>query len=184
MRTRFLGAAAAAVALAYPPVYGDQSRPPIEKRLANIRQLTHGGENAEAYFSRDGRRLIFQSTRQGVPCDQIFTIAVDGTGERRVSTGNGRTTCGYFLPDGARFGAFCGVGTGAVEHLLFEIARGRHRLPAVIVDDLGIDVRRGAKDIQAWPVCRAADFGSHSHVPALARGERSPKFSSHDLFSR
>ena len=72
-----------------------------EKHLKNIRQLTRGGENAEAYFSPDGRQLIFQSTRQGVPCDQIFTINIDGTGERRISTGAGRTTCGYFYP-GAR----------------------------------------------------------------------------------
>jgi TolB protein len=69
-----------------------------EKHLANIKQLTHGGENAEAYFSADGKRLVFQSTREGVPCDQIFTINIDGTGERRVSTGAGRTTCGYFDP--------------------------------------------------------------------------------------
>ena len=74
--------------------------PSAEKHLRNIRQLTHGGENAEAYFSPDGRRLIYQSTRAGVPCDQIFTINVDGTGERRVSTGEGRTTCGYFYPGG------------------------------------------------------------------------------------
>ncbi|MDQ3350003.1 MAG: hypothetical protein M3545_18810, partial [Acidobacteriota bacterium] len=39
-----------------------------EKHLSNIRQLTHGGENAEAYFSRDGKRVVFQSTREGVPC--------------------------------------------------------------------------------------------------------------------
>ena len=72
-----------------------------EKHLSNIRQLTHGGENAEAYFSKDGKRLVFQSTREGVPCDQIFTINIDGTGERRVSNGKGRTTCGYFYPAGA-----------------------------------------------------------------------------------
>jgi Tol biopolymer transport system component len=72
-----------------------------EKHLRNIRQLTHGGENAEAYFSADGKRLIFQSSRSGVPCDQIFTINIDGTGERRVSTGDGRTTCGYFYPGGS-----------------------------------------------------------------------------------
>src|SRR5918994_130613 len=71
-----------------------------EKHLRNIRQLTHGGENAEAYFSPDGKRLIFQSTRPGIACDQIFTINIDGTGERRVSTGEGRTTCGYFYPGG------------------------------------------------------------------------------------
>ena len=74
----------------------------IERHLANIRQLTFGGENAEAYFSIDGTRLIFQSTREGVPCDQIFTMKIDGSDLRRVSTGTGRTTCGYFYPDGRR----------------------------------------------------------------------------------
>jgi Tol biopolymer transport system component len=72
-----------------------------EKHLANIRQLTSGGENAEAYFSADGSRLIYQSTRPDYPCDQIYTMKVDGTDVRRVSTGTGRTTCGYFYP-GAR----------------------------------------------------------------------------------
>ena len=69
-----------------------------ERHLRNIRQLTFGGENAEAYFSSDGTRLIFQSTREGVPCDQIFTMKLDGSDLTRVSTGKGRTTCGYFYP--------------------------------------------------------------------------------------
>jgi Tol biopolymer transport system component len=73
---------------------------PAEKHLRNIKQLTFGGENAEAYFSADGTHLIFQATRAGYPCDQIFTIKVDGTDERRVSTGTGRTTCGYYYPGG------------------------------------------------------------------------------------
>src|SRR5262245_50618549 len=73
---------------------------PAERHLRNIRQLTFGGENAEAYFSPDGTRLIFQSTREGSPCDQIFTMKIDGSDLRRVSTGKGRTTCGYFYPDG------------------------------------------------------------------------------------
>ena len=67
--------------------------PTQERHLRNIRQLTHGGENAEAYFSPDGTHLIFQSTRDGYPCDQIYTIKIDGTDLRRVSTGTGRTTC-------------------------------------------------------------------------------------------
>lgn len=75
-------------------------KPGVERHLANIRQLTFGGENAEAYFSSDGTHLIFQSSREGVPCDQIFTINVDGSNLERVSTGEGRTTCGYFYPDG------------------------------------------------------------------------------------
>src|SRR3982751_3588057 len=69
-----------------------------ERHLRNIRQLTSGGENAEAYFSPDGTRLIFQSTRDGYPCDQIYTMKIDGSDVRRVSTGKGRTTCGYFYP--------------------------------------------------------------------------------------
>jgi TolB protein len=72
---------------------------PDEKHLRNIRQLTNGGENAEAYFSFDGRKLIFQSTA-GHACDQIYTMNVDGSDRRLVSTGKGRTTCSYFYPDG------------------------------------------------------------------------------------
>jgi Tol biopolymer transport system component len=70
------------------------------KRLGNISQLTHGGQNAEAYWSPDGKRLIFQSTRKGYECDQIFIMNADGSDQKLVSTGKGRTTCGYFLGDG------------------------------------------------------------------------------------
>jgi Tol biopolymer transport system component len=73
-----------------------------ETHLRNIRQLTFGGENAEAYFSLDGSRLILQSTREPYKCDQIFTMNVDGSNVRRVSTGAGRTTCAYFMPDNSR----------------------------------------------------------------------------------
>ena len=72
---------------------------PGETHLRNIRQLTFGGENAEAYFSRDGRRLIFQSTRDGRRCDQQYVMNVDGAELSRVSTGSGKTTCGYFYDD-------------------------------------------------------------------------------------
>ena len=72
-----------------------------ESHLTSIRQLTFGGQNAEAYFSRDGRRLIFQSTRDGRTCDQQYTMRTDGRDLRRVSTGAGKTTCGYYL-DGDR----------------------------------------------------------------------------------
>src|SRR5215210_7367042 len=52
---------------------------PAEKHLRNVRQLTNGGENAEAYFSADGRELIFQSKRDALECDQIFTMSADGS---------------------------------------------------------------------------------------------------------
>jgi len=73
-----------------------------ERHLANLRQLTNGGENAEAYFSADGKRLIFQSTRDGRACDQEFVMNVDGTGLQRVSNGTGKTTCGFFYANDQR----------------------------------------------------------------------------------
>jgi Tol biopolymer transport system component len=73
-----------------------------EKHFGEIRQLTFGGENAEAYFSRDGKRLIFQSTRDGRTCDQEFVMNVDGSNVQRVSTGFGKTTCGYFYDGDAK----------------------------------------------------------------------------------
>ena len=99
-----LTAAAATLTALLAACTAEKTPPPAdaaqESHLANIRQLTHGGENAEAYFSADGTRLIFQSTREGVPCDQIFTMRIDGSDLQRVSNGTGRTTCGYFLPGG------------------------------------------------------------------------------------
>ncbi|MGH9764636.1 MAG: hypothetical protein ACREDR_44110, partial [Blastocatellia bacterium] len=80
----------------------DPLRLPQEKHLRNIRQLTDGGENAEAYFSADGKKLIFQSTRDGHQCDQIYEMNIDGSGVHMVSTGKGRCTCSYFFPDGKR----------------------------------------------------------------------------------
>ena len=72
-----------------------------EKHFRNVKQLTFVGDNAEAYFSGDGKELIFQSTRLPFQCDQIFTMNADGSGEPRlVSTGKGRTTCSYFYPAG------------------------------------------------------------------------------------
>jgi Tol biopolymer transport system component len=72
---------------------------PKETRLRNIRQLTFAGENAEAYLSFDERQLVLQAREEGMECDQIYTMNIDGTERRRVSSGKGRTTCSYWLPD-------------------------------------------------------------------------------------
>ncbi len=73
-----------------------------EKHFTNIQQITFGGSNAEAYFSTDGKKFVYQATKNGFSCDQIFTMNVDGSENQLVSTGKGRTTCGYFFPDGKR----------------------------------------------------------------------------------
>lgn len=88
-----------------------------ERHLANIRQLTVGRQNAEAYFSFDGNKLIFQSTNNwtkdavaprlrpadtGLGCYQMYVMDADGTQARLVSTGAGATTCGYFFPGDRR----------------------------------------------------------------------------------
>ena len=62
-----------------------------ERRISNIKQLTFGGENAEAYFSSNGKQLIFQSKRDGNGCDRIYAMNVDGTSTKQISNGEGRT---------------------------------------------------------------------------------------------
>jgi Tol biopolymer transport system component len=76
-----------------------------EKHLSNVRQLTFGGDNAEAYFSFDGGKITYQmrNKEKGMDCDQIyyFDLANSNTKDfppSLISTGNGRTTCSYFLP--------------------------------------------------------------------------------------
>ncbi len=80
----------------------DALRDPREVHLVNIRQLTFGGENAEAYWSADGKHLIFQSKREDLDCDQIFMMDKDGSNVHRLSNGKGRTTCSYVFPDGKK----------------------------------------------------------------------------------
>ena len=95
--------AAATLACAAAPIHSQTTSPanmatPQEKHLRDVRQLTFGGSNAEAYFSSDGKKLIFQSSHGDVKCDQIFIMNIDGSDQHMVSTGKGRTTCSYFLP--------------------------------------------------------------------------------------
>jgi TolB protein len=85
-----------AQAPAAPPVLHDAQ----EVHLANVKQLTTVGGNAEAYWAPNGKSIVFQSTRDGRECDQIYVMNPDGSGQRRVSTGAGRCTCGWVLPSG------------------------------------------------------------------------------------
>lgn len=73
---------------------------PGEKHLTNIRQLTFGGQNAEAYFNHDASQIIFQSSRDGHDCDAIYMMNADGSSVRLVSSGKGATTCSFIQPDG------------------------------------------------------------------------------------
>ena len=90
-----------------PSAMNDTILYPDEKHFKNIQQLTFGGDNAEAYFSYDGKWLIFQKTyaKEGIPCDQMYIGKIPTKkGEKfipkLVSTGKGRTTCGAFMKDG------------------------------------------------------------------------------------
>lgn len=84
--------------------FKSQEEPIVEKHLANLKQLTFGGDNAEAYFSFNNKMLTFQKTNpsEEIPCDQIYTL--DLTDKNKdlkvypVSNGEGRTTCSYFMP--------------------------------------------------------------------------------------
>jgi Tol biopolymer transport system component len=71
-----------------------------EIHITNLKQLTFGGENAEAYFSHDASELIFQSTRDSLTCDAIFRMNSDGSNVRQISSGKGVTTCSFIAPDG------------------------------------------------------------------------------------
>ncbi|MBC7868293.1 MAG: PD40 domain-containing protein [Gloeobacteraceae cyanobacterium ES-bin-316] len=80
---------------------------PGEDHFTNVQQLTFGGDNAEAYFSKDGNYLVYQksNTKEGIACDQIWMGKLpekpgDKFVPKLVSTGTGRTTCAYFYPDG------------------------------------------------------------------------------------
>ena len=94
--------------LAFPAAAQTPLQYPEEKHLANVRQLTFGGDNAEAYWSFDGKYFSFQSNNKkwGLGCDQIFYMPVeginlsDGSKPTLISTGKGRTTCAFFMPDG------------------------------------------------------------------------------------
>src|SRR5437588_2341166 len=102
LSTAILGVAALLAAAPSQNATAPSPSPQEEKHLHNIRQLTFGGQNAEAYFSADGKKLIFQSTRDNLKCDQIFTMNLDGSDVRMLSNGKGRTTCAYFYPNGKK----------------------------------------------------------------------------------
>lgn len=75
-----------------------QSPAPVDKHMRNVTQLTVEGDNGEAYFSADGKQLIYQSNRGGYACDKIWTMNIDGSDKRRVSPDHGAHTCAFFYP--------------------------------------------------------------------------------------
>ena len=104
LRRAVLGIAAAtllpACAATRPAIAQDPLAATGERYFGDIEQLTFAGQNAEAYFSFDGRRLVFQATPTNEGCDQIWSMNLDGSDRRLVSTGAGRTTCSYYYPSG------------------------------------------------------------------------------------
>lgn len=69
-----------------------------DMHMHNVSKLTHDGDNGEAYFSSDGKQLIYQSSRGEQKCDKIWTMKIDGSDKRRVSPDHGAHTCSFFYP--------------------------------------------------------------------------------------
>ena len=82
---------------------------PEEKYFKSIRQITFGGDNAEAYWSWDDKQMVFQSNNEawGMKCDQMFLMNIEENFKDKkppmISTGMGRTTCAYFMPDNKHY---------------------------------------------------------------------------------
>lgn len=97
------------VLLVIPLLFGCMSKKPetapgtfIDRHMKNVTRLTHDGDNGEAYFSWDGKKLIFQSNRGGYGCDKIWTMNIDGSDLHMVSPNHGAHTCSFFCPDQKR----------------------------------------------------------------------------------
>lgn len=82
------------------PTESVQLQPSKDHNMSNLTQLTFDGDNAEAYFSFDSKKLIFQSNRGGYQCDKIWTMNLDGSDKRMVSADHGAHTCAFFFPGG------------------------------------------------------------------------------------
>jgi Tol biopolymer transport system component len=131
--------------LLFHPFLTAQEKPIGESHLSNIRQLTFGGDNAEAYWSPNSKWLTFQSNNKawGVSCDHIFAMPVrrgggkNRTRPKQISNGKGRTTCSYFMPDN--------------KHILFaSTAAAADTCPPVP------DLRKDGKYL--WPVYSSYDI--------------------------
>ena len=106
----------------------------IERHLKNVTQLTFDGDNGEAYFSWDGKKLIWQSSRGGYACDKIWTMNIDGSDKRMVSPDHGAQYVFFLLPGGPE------------DHLRFDEPHSR-RLSAQAED-----ARRRALRLAALPL--------------------------------
>jgi TolB protein len=114
---------------------------PDETHFSNLRQLTFGGENAEGYWSPDGKLISYQrrNAAEGVACDQEFVLDVATGRSRRVSDGKGRVTCGYLYDGGRR-----------VLYATTELADAACPPPS--------DMSKG----YVWPMYQAYDIVSHA----------------------
>src|SRR5690349_3000028 len=108
MKKKFLACVVQAAVVIQLHAQSDSVHYSREKHLKNVRQLTFGADNAEAYWSFDGKNISFQSNNKawGLNCDQIFYMPLEGTDLSKgakpqiISTGMGRTTCAFFMPNG------------------------------------------------------------------------------------
>ena len=119
-------------------------QPSDDRHMSNLQQLTFEGDNGEAYFSADGKRLIFQSNRGDRDCDKIWIMNIDGTNKRMVSPDRGAHTCSFFYPNNEQ------IIFASTSHL-DSVCPPRPELPANI---------RYAWPLHAYDIYRANDDGS------------------------
>lgn len=146
-----------------------------EQHLTNIKQLTFGGDNAEAYFSFDDEMIVFQTNNPAwsLECDQIFYTRLDeaNMGEeipQLISTGLGRTTCSYFMPgDSTILFASTHMGDGSCPHVPPRREDGKYTWP--IYDDYNIFVA----DLQGNIIDTLTnDIGYDAEATVSPRGDK------------
>ena len=142
---------------------GPQAEAPQDTpRLENVTQLTSDGDNGEAYFSADGRQLIYQSNRLGQNCDKIWTMNIDGSEKTMVSPARGAHTCSYFFPDGKR------IAFSSTSHLEGECPPPRPPVP-------------GARYV--WPLHPYDIFTANRDGSDLKRITDNPKYDAEPVIS-
>ena len=141
---------------------GSDLSPSDDRLMRNVTRITFEGDNGEAYFSPDGRRLIYQSNRGGESCDKIWVMNIDGSDKRRVSPAYGAHTCSFFFPDADR------IVFSSTSHLSRECPPRPKPIPGIRY---------------VWPLFPYDIFVANSDGTGLKRITDNPKYDAEPIIS-